>query len=138
MNGDFISREKALQINLNIKVDAVPAKSSRAVLKACEAGAEAGVDAYADYIRSIPAEDVRAVVRAEWVECDWCVPSHGFVEHYKNAAWKCSACRHAFKKQNLFVKNYCPNCGADMRGETQAFDKDINVTIKTDKEEGPE
>jgi len=31
------------------------------------------------------------------------------------AALVCSECRNAFKSELLWKRNYCPNCGADMR-----------------------
>ena len=66
-------------------------------------------------LKDIPAADVKPVVRGEWIECDYVVVEHGFVEHIPKAALKCSSCHRAFKKAEISVKNYCPNCGADMR-----------------------
>ena len=64
------------------------------------------------YIKKIPPADVRPVVRGWWIP--------------KNAdgSWRvdtCSAC----KKNTHYVRyapayDYCPNCGADMRGEYDA------------------
>ena len=60
-------------------------------------------------ILKIPAADVRPVVRGKWIQdCDY---------HFR-----CSACGDRLTVSNghpLDVANgwsYCPNCGADMRG----------------------
>lgn len=57
-------------------------------------------------------------IKANWEECDYIVLEHGFIERYKDLAVKCTNCKHAFKKEYLLCRNFCPNCGADMRGET--------------------
>ena len=56
-------------------------------------------------INSIPAADVKPVVRGEWVHFDG-----GFSDHYY-----CTACH----KDIVLTGNwrFCPNCGADMRKE---------------------
>ena len=64
-------------------------------------------------MQRVPAEDVRPVVRGEWIweENEW--------------QYRCSVCRITFdydKTYELFdhdyqYANFCPNCGADMRGE---------------------
>ena len=57
--------------------------------------------------------------KGEWTECDWVeYDGHGECIHYPKAALRCSNCCNAFKKKLLWKRNYCPNCGADMRGET--------------------
>ena len=74
-----------------------------------------GCETYREWLESLPAEDVRPVVRGEWnAEIDhrygvdnwrfYCSKC-GFVEVHAYFDWK----RH----------NYCPNCGADMRKEAQ-------------------
>lgn len=55
-----------------------------------------------DNFRSIPAADVRPVVRGKWIY-------EGFM------TVKCSNCNEYFHE--LEGDNFCPNCGADMRGE---------------------
>ena len=35
------------------------------------------------------------------------------IPKYKDIAWQCSKCEHFTTMKH----NYCPNCGADMRGE---------------------
>lgn len=72
----------------------------------------------------IPSADVKEVVRGEWVERD---------EYYDDIVYRCSACRTDFclyegtPQENEW--NFCPNCGADMRGkstkvETNIFDEE--------------
>lgn len=39
-----------------------------------------------------------------------------------NMGLRCSACAHVFDKRLLWKDNYCPNCGAKMKGA------DINAT----------
>ncbi len=54
-----------------------------------------------------PTADVRENVRGEWiVEKVW--------EHGETLVWKCSKCG---KETTIKNCNFCPNCGADMRGE---------------------
>lgn len=48
-----------------------------------------------------PKADVKPVVRSEWIELG-------------NGAIRCKKCGWA--KTGLLTRNYCPNCGADMRG----------------------
>lgn len=59
----------------------------------------------AERIQSIPAADVRPVVRGKWVYDHWC-------------EFKCSNCG-AWSKSEPYRgrENFCPNCGADMRPE---------------------
>lgn len=60
-------------------------------------------------LKAIPAADVRPVVKAEWEK----VTEQPYLrKHYHVVA--CSACH---KRGNQGWK-YCPNCGADMRGES--------------------
>lgn len=64
-----------------------------------------------------PTADVRENVRGEWIEDN---------PREKSMMWRCSVCgriayyptigeRKSYKKHCGY--NYCPNCGADMRGE---------------------
>ena len=51
-------------------------------------------------IAGVPAADVRPVVRGKWIRNGW--------------SFRCPECGHDI----LFsVRNFCPNCGADMREE---------------------
>ena len=68
------------------------------------------------YICHMPhIDDVRENVRGEWIDCgvhgDWAweTDGHGNCWHI----WKCSQCGYKTEQ----CSNYCPNCGADMRGE---------------------
>lgn len=69
-------------------------------------------------INNIPTADVRENVRGEWREEN---------PREKSMMWRCSVCgriayyptigeRKNYKKHCGY--NYCPNCGADMRGES--------------------
>lgn len=64
------------------------------------------------------AADVVPVVHGEWEAADWreydansceviCYPKDGIA---------CTHCRFVFKKDALWKKNFCPNCGAKMDG----------------------
>lgn len=68
-------------------------------------------------IREQPTIDYAPVMYAEWVECDYVkYDGHGECVHYPKAAWKCTNCCNAFKKELLWKRNFCPNCGAKMDG----------------------
>ena len=55
----------------------------------------------ADLIKSIPAADVRPVVRGKWITV-------------KHPLYECSICGAVYQDVG-YGFNYCPNCGADMR-----------------------
>lgn len=56
-------------------------------------------------IKDIPAADVRAVKRGRWM-----AGIHGSVSIV------CSVCGYEWYVASTMSQNYCPNCGADMRG----------------------
>ena len=59
-------------------------------------------------LESIPAADVRPVVRGKWLD-DW-----------ETGCSECSVCHDSFLWEDfkgVADWNYCPNCGADMRPE---------------------
>lgn len=60
-----------------------------------------------DAVATIPAADVRPVVRGRWIKC---VGENGVT-----SACRCSLC--GFEDNRFSVFNYCPNCGADMSPE---------------------
>ena len=64
------------------------------------------------------AADVAPVVRGRWIEADWIEMESGGHELIRtpNAALRCSNCRCCFKKELLWKRGYCPNCGAKMDG----------------------
>lgn len=69
-------------------------------------------------IDNMPTADVRENIRGEWIEFDSDEDKYDII--------KCSCCKHIFTVDSYhwtdigFVKDdfkYCPNCGADMRGD---------------------
>ena len=60
-----------------------------------------------DAINSIPAADVRHVVRGTWVGID----------DFPHDDWECDHCGCVVENTNdpRNYYNFCPNCGADMR-----------------------
>lgn len=70
-------------------------------------GFHQGVSFALSDIATIPAADVRPVVRGTW-------KPHK-TKTGKNW-WKCSACDYV--SEHKAHHNYCPNCGARMEGET--------------------
>lgn len=67
----------------------------------------------------VPAADVRENVRGEWerVEGFTGVEAFGFKETTVEG-WSCSICDFEIDVSEKSF-NYCPNCGADMRGAKQ-------------------
>lgn len=62
-----------------------------------------GIEVSRTAIRKLPAADVREVVRGKWID-------------HQQGRWvyaKCSECETVHDVRS----NFCPNCGADMRGE---------------------
>lgn len=61
----------------------------------------------------IPAADVRENVRGEWVgEYDGYADGNPVYD-----MWYCSHCGYRYEDDEPPKWNYCPNCGADMRGD---------------------
>lgn len=63
-------------------------------------------------IDSIPAADVRPVVRGKWDE------EHEPFIWMGYTRWNCSCCgfKCGYELEIKSRTNFCPNCGADMRG----------------------
>lgn len=57
----------------------------------------------ANLLNRYPTADVRETVRGEWITCEDIDGKYRF----------CSACR----SYSAYKTDFCPNCGADMRGE---------------------
>ena len=74
-------------------------------VEACFYGWNNNAHDCADNIRSIPAADVRPVVRGEWQFHMFAANSWGY---------ECRVCHTTWDTPT----NYCPNCGADMREES--------------------
>ena len=95
---DYISREAAINACcMACGIDNFGAKELDICRNTCE-------DVQA--IMSVPAADVRPVVRAEW---EW-------NEHY--GLYGCSNCHNSFVDKEWVKQGkwgYCPSCGADMQ-----------------------
>ena len=74
-----------------------------------------------DVIKRLPAADVAPVHYAHWEEADWREYDAQSCEIIRDpkAAIVCSDCRNAFKKDALWKRNSCPNCGAKMDGAAE-------------------
>ena len=75
-------------------------------VEACFYGWNNNAHDCAENIRSIPADDVRPVVRGKWA-------LFGRRGIY-GVMYECSACHAKYDGRT----NFCPNCGADMREKT--------------------
>ena len=76
-----------------------------------------GFESYKEWLETLPIADVRENVRGEWIY-------DGEYDEYADNIWKCSNCGHTWNFIGGYLShpldydaNYCPNCGAEMRGE---------------------
>ena len=77
----------------------------------------ATIPIWADFYLDISTIEAVPVVHGEWEECDWLAYDwNGECVRYPKKAMKCSNCSNAFKKELLWKHNFCPNCGAKMKG----------------------
>lgn len=76
----------------------------------------------AQMLEQLPAADVTEVVHAQWEEADWREYDAQSCEtiRYPKAAIVCTNCRCAFKKDALWGRNFCPNCGAEINPTSSA------------------
>ena len=65
-----------------------------------------------DIVDAQPTADVRENVRGEWIEKK--PMNFGKCVNGLGSIFKCSVCGEEI---SCCTTNYCPNCGADMRGE---------------------
>lgn len=72
-----------------------------------------GLDVALDIVGNEPAADVRENVRGEWIG-----ESDGYADgSLVYDMWYCSHCGYRCEDDEPPKWNYCPICGADMRGE---------------------
>lgn len=84
-----------------------------------------GLIAAADEIEKLPEEDAVEVVHGRWViEKRHTVSKNPYMDDNYHAHATCSECDFCIDSSNgsfgfpeLNTTNYCPNCGADMRGD---------------------
>lgn len=102
MSDDYISREAALA-----------ALHNRAFDKADTGGEYRALVWASSQIKSLPAADVRPVVRGKWIIHK---PFYSG-RHNCNECIECSVCGTWFGHDCYEISNFCPHCGADMREE---------------------
>ena len=77
--------------------------------KAMSENGSLGMADVEDIIDDLPTADVQPVRRGKWETCYICSNCHEFADYFASGdVW--------FDK----MPSYCPNCGADMRGEDNA------------------
>lgn len=58
-------------------------------------------------IKGLPSADVPDRKVGEWIGID----------DYPYESWECDQCGCVYEEMPSWVPNYCPNCGAQMKGE---------------------
>ena len=71
-------------------------------------------DAY-QYIKNLPAADVRPVVRGHWIGTKEAADMGDIMKEFTCSV--CGCCEWDCTESESF--NFCPKCGADMREETE-------------------
>ena len=92
---EFIEREAALRVLCDACGNAACPKS---LIPRCS---------YYEKMQSIPAADVRPVVRGKWLP----------KSEIGDCCYQCSGCGFVRDAYILDIGNFCPNCGAGMRAE---------------------
>ena len=71
-----------------------------------------------NFINEQPTADVVEVVRGEWA--DYKGDNNEWLRNDgKSVFCQCSKCEELYVRNFMYKFNYCPNCGADMRGDTE-------------------
>jgi hypothetical protein len=96
-NGDLISRQSVITMLNKIE-------------NAVEDGEGYQFNEWVGYVKELPTEEVQPIVHGKWYDKKMTIKgAHGLAY----GRWGCSVCKRKFPQKS----NYCPNCGADMRGE---------------------
>lgn len=100
---EYISREEAIDKMRSLK-SRFRAKND------WDSGYDTAIAEAFEHIKRVPVADVQPVKHGEW-------------KHVAGMNSKCSVCSHYFPVTEFdsrpFDINYCPNCGADMRGDAE-------------------
>ena len=110
MPDEYISREAMLEHLDRCKQSEDATTLTAAVITALQC-----------FVQSQPTADVAEVHHARWEEADWREygAQSGETIRFPKAEIVCSDCRNAFKKDALWKRNFCPNCGAKMDGAAE-------------------
>ena len=96
MRAEYIEREAALDIVNDWRNQLIPTYGENDEYVKC-------LETVAEHLESLHAADVRPVARGKWI-------------HFSRSD-ECSVCGYDTGKYEAPTW-FCPNCGADMRGET--------------------
>ena len=75
-------------------------------------GFDEGVQFVLECIDNVPTADVRENVKGEWIE-----RTNPNLGKCLRDSIECSVCGCYFCEHDLVRRSFCPNCGADMRGD---------------------
>lgn len=106
--GEYISRDEALKIFHQCCDNCT--NSYNGVM--CRACADAGA---MDILIDMPSADVQPVKYGRWIDVYTWTMLHEFKSSGRGEHFWCSECEQGQKQKS----NYCPNCGADMRGDAE-------------------
>ncbi len=104
---DFISRKALCDDLREYKVHPVPISSDESEVKGYNDGIDLAISVIAEFPSAEPERK-----KGKWIEQD---------DGWDGVYYECSCCKEAFTlldgtpSDNLY--NFCPNCGADLRGE---------------------
>lgn len=114
---EYIDREAAIAIIEEKQKELCPVgRYGRGYVYGTDIEKFDALDKIINDLENIPAADIAEVYHARWEEADWHEydAQSGETISFPKAAIVCSNCRNAFKKDALWKRNSCPNCGAKM------------------------
>ena len=88
-------------------------------IDACLNGYSANVYDCVDEIKKLPSTDTQEKVYGKWLEKE-VIHNHANAKISEFQSARCSVCNKYHTTPYMYYfdnYNYCPNCGADMRGE---------------------
>lgn len=107
---EYIEREAAIRVIQN----EVPLSQ---FMKRSISSAVHAMGAVCATIDTIPAADVRPVVRGEWIVKQTAIGKEYTVCSACNTGFKFETDKGTLARLDMRGMPYCPNCGADMRGK---------------------